>query len=333
MKQVVASLFILLGRCMRELLLVILFGIFVLYGFADAADKIRIGVPFTGGHITFPLAQKKDFLKDEGIEAEIIRIAGGVATAALVNDEINYFTGITFPVRAAIQGLPIRIVACFLPAPPFVLIARAEIKSVQDLKGRTMGVAEIGQGPDVIGRMILKRSGLDPDKDVKFIRAGGSEGRLAAMNQGLIAATAVPVPWDLHAKKMGFHVLAKAYELISYPEVGLVVSVRKIKERPDEIKRVIKAGIKANHYIRTNREPTVQFQMDWLRIDRESAVASYDSLSKVFNEDGSIREQGLYLIIEEAKNLARVRRHVALSEVTDLSILRQAQKELGIKAK
>jgi NitT/TauT family transport system substrate-binding protein len=279
------------------------------------------------------LAQKKGFLKDEGVDAEIIRIAGGVATAALVNDEINYFTGITFPVRAAIQGLPLRIVACYLPAPPFVLIARPEIKSVQDLKGKTMGVAEIGQGPDVIGRMILKQSGLDPDKDMKFIIAGGSEGRLAAMNQGLIAATTVPVPWDVHAKKMGFHVLAKAYELISYPEVGLVVTVRKIKERPDEIKRVIRAGIKANRYIRANREPTVQFHIDWLRIDRELAVASYDALSKVFNEDGSVPEQGLALIIEEAKNLAKVRRDVALSEVVDLSILREAQKELGIKGK
>ncbi|HEX9271788.1 MAG TPA: ABC transporter substrate-binding protein, partial [Candidatus Binatia bacterium] len=124
--------------------------------------------------------------------------------AALVNDEINYFTGVTFPVRAAIQGLPIRIVACYLPAPPFVLIARPEIKSVQELKGKTMGVAEIGQGPDVIGRMILKQSGLDPDKDVKFIRSGGSEGRLAAMNQGLIVATAVPVPWVSTPKRWAF---------------------------------------------------------------------------------------------------------------------------------
>lgn len=312
---------------------VILVGTFLLYASAQAADKVRIGVPPAGGHITFPLAQKRGFLKDEGVEAEIIRIAGGAATAALVNDEINYFTGITFPVRAAIQGLPIRIVACYLPAPPFVLIARAEIKSVQDLKGKTMGVAEIGQGPDIIGRMILKQSGLDPDRDMKFIRAGGSEGRLAAMNQGLIAATAVPVPWDVHAKKMGFHVLAKAYELISYPEVGLVVTVRKIKERPDEIKRVIRAGIKANRYLRTNRDVTIKFQMDWLRIDRELAVSSYDSLSRVFNEDGSVPEQGLGLIIEEAKNLAKVQRDVALSEVVDLSILKEAQRDLGIKGK
>lgn len=298
-----------------------------------AADKVRIGVPPSGGHITLPLAQKRGFLKDEGIEAEFIRIAGGVATAALVNDEIHYFTGLTFPVRAALQGMPIKIVACFLPAPPFVLIARPEFKTVQDLKGKTLGVAEIGQGPDLVGRMILKHSGIDPESDIRFIRTGGAEGRLAAMSRGLIAATVLPVPWDVPAKKMGFNVLAKAHELFSYPEVGLVVTVKRIKEKSDEIKRVIKAGIKANRFLKTERDSTVQFQIEWLRMDRERAMASYDSLAKVFSDDGSVPEKGLHLVLQEAKTLAKVDREVFFTDVVDLSILRAAQRELGMVAK
>jgi ABC-type nitrate/sulfonate/bicarbonate transport system substrate-binding protein len=314
-------------------MLIVLLTSLAFYASVHAAEKIRIGVPPTAGAITFPLAQKRGFLKEQGIEAEFIQIAGGVATAALVNDEINYYTAFTFPVRAAVQGLPIRIVACYLPAPPFVLIARPEFKSVQELKGKTIGIAEVGRGPDVIGRMILKHSNLDLERDVKFVRAGGSEGRLAAMKQGLIDATALPVPWDVHAKKMGFHVLAKAYEIFSYPEMGLVVTVKKIKEKPDEIKRVIKAGIKANRYIRSNRDATIQFQMAWFKIDREFAVASYDSLSKVFNDDGSLPEKALRLIIEEAKTLGKVSREVSNTEIADLSILREAQKDLGITAR
>jgi ABC-type nitrate/sulfonate/bicarbonate transport system substrate-binding protein len=298
-----------------------------------AADRIRIGAPPAGGLITMPLAQKKGFLKEEGIDAEIITIAGGIATAALANDEINYFTGLTFPIRAAIQGLPVKIVACYLPASPFVLITRPEFKTVQELKGKTLGIAEIGRGPDVAGRMILKHFGLDSDKDVQFVRVGATDGRIAAMRQGLVAATAIPVPWDVHAKKMGFNVLAKAYELFSYPESGLVVTAKRIKERPDELKRVIKAGIKANRYIRSNRDATIQFQMEWLRIDRELATASYDSLVKVFSEDGNVPENGLMLAIEEAKKLAKVDRQVALGEIMDLSFLRAAQKELGILPK
>lgn len=314
-------------------MLIVLLTSLAFYASVDAAEKIRIGVPFAGGLITMPLAHKKGFLKEEGIEAEVITIAGGIATAALANDEINYFTGLTFPIRAAIQGMPIKIVACYLPAAPFVLIARPEFKTVQELKGKTLGIAETGRGPDVSGRMILKHFGLDSERDVKFVRVGATEGRIAAMRQGLIAATAVPVPWDVHARKMGFNILAKAYELFNYPESGLVSTVKKINERRDELKRVIKAGIKANRYIRSNRDATIQFQMEWFRIDRELATASHDSLVRVFSDDGNLPESGLMLAIEEAKKLAKVDRQIAPSEIADLSILREAQKDLGITAR
>jgi ABC-type nitrate/sulfonate/bicarbonate transport system substrate-binding protein len=105
----------------------------------------------------------------------------------------------------------------------------------------------------------------------------------------------------------------------------------KIKERPEEIKHVIKAGIKANRYIRTNRDGTIQFLQEWLKIDKAIAAATYDSLAKVFNEDGSLPEDGFRLLIEDVKKVAKVDREVAFSEVVDLTILREAQKELGLK--
>ena len=66
-------------------------------------------------------------------------------------------------------------------------------------------------------------------------------------------------------------------------------------------------------------------------IDKEMATATYDSVGKAFNEDGSLPEDGLRLLIDEAKKTAKINREIASSEVVDLSILREAQKELGIK--
>jgi len=128
-------------------------------------------------------------------------------------------------------------------------------------------------------------------------------------------------------------VLARANELHSYPNSGVVATVKKIKERPDEIKRVIKAGIKANRYIRENREATIQLMIEWIRTDKEMATAAYESVIKLFNDDGSVPEKGLLLVIDELKKLSKVEREISLSEVADLSILRGAQKELGIKGK
>jgi len=130
---------------------------------------------------------------------------------------------------------------------------------------------------------------------------------------------------------MGFVVLARAHELFSYPTSGVVASVKKIKEKPDEIKRVIKAGIKANRYIRQNREGTIESMTEWTKADKEMATAGYESVLKLFNDDGSVPEKGLLLVIEELKKLGKVEREIAPSDVADLSILRDAQRELGIK--
>jgi ABC-type nitrate/sulfonate/bicarbonate transport system substrate-binding protein len=214
-----------------------------------------------------------------------------------------------------------------------MLIARAEFKSIRELKGKTIGIQSFGGAVQVQANMILKHFGLDPEKDVKFLATGEGASRLAAMKQGLTAATIASAPVDHPGAKMGFVVLAKGYELFSYPNSGLVTTTKKIKERPNEIRKVIKAGIRASSYIRANREGTIQFLMRQQKIDREMAAATYDSIAKAFNEDGSVPEDGLRLVIEEAKKSAKVDHEVRLSEVTDLAILGEAQKELGIKGK
>ena len=136
---------------------------------------------------------------------------------------------------------------------------------------------------------------------------------------------------SIPGKKFGLNILARSQELLSYPERGLSVAIKKIKERLDGIKRVIKVGIKANRYIRTEREGTIQFMMEWQRVDKETAAATYDSVWKTFNDDGSLPEKGLRLVVEEAKRVGKVEREISLSEIADLSILKEAQRELGIK--
>ena len=72
---------------------------------------------------------------------------------------------------------------------------------------------------------------------------------------------------------------------------------------------------------------------EWLKIDKEMAAATYESSVKTFSEDLNLPDTGLRLLIDEAKRVAKVNREVSLSEVADLSILREAQKDLGIKGR
>jgi ABC-type nitrate/sulfonate/bicarbonate transport system substrate-binding protein len=263
----------------------------------------------------------------------MILLRGPATKAAFLNGEIDYYPGIGAMVSAAVAGVPVKVVACYVPAFPIVLIARSEFKSVQELKSKTIMVGNIGAAPHVIARTILKHFGLDPDKDVKFIPGPSDEARLAVLNQGLVAATVATPPFDFHGKKLGLNVLARSHELFNYPAAGLITTVKKMKERRDEIKRVIKAGIRANRYIRTEREGTIQFLIEWQKVDKEIAAATYESVWKAYNDDGTLPEDAMRLVIEEAKKAAKVDRQVSVSDVADLSILREAQRELGIKGK
>lgn len=309
-----------------------LVAVLIFQGVVHAADKVRIGLPADSGHFTLPLAQKKGFLKEEGFEAELVTITGPVANIALSSGDIDYYTGFGSAMRAMVQGsLPSRIVACFRPSPHFVLLGRPELKTVKDLKGKSIGALP-GGAPDLMARLILKHYGLDPDRDVKFIRST-TDGAFARMNQGLIDAQSLPVPGDYRGRKLGFTVLARAEELFTYPISGLIVHTRKIKEKPDEIKRLIRAGIKANRYIRDQRDATILILAMTYKIDNDTAAALYDSFAKGFSVDGNLPEDGFRRLIEDTKSITKVDRDITFNEVADLSILREAQRELGIKSK
>jgi NitT/TauT family transport system substrate-binding protein len=254
-----------------------------------------------------------------------------VALQTLVGGEIDYYTVLGPAVAAAIRGVPVKLAAAYVPVAPTALIARPEIRTVPELKGRTIGINAYGGALDGMARLILRHFGLDPDRDVKFLATGPLDSRFGAMKQGLTMATLGSPPIDFLGKKLGFVVIARAHELFSFPVSGVIASGRKLRERPDEVKRVIRAGIKANRYIRQNRDGTLPIMVQWLKIDREMALATYDSSVKSYSEDLSLPESGLRLLIDEAKRVAKIDREVAFADVADLSILKEAQKELGIK--
>jgi ABC-type nitrate/sulfonate/bicarbonate transport system substrate-binding protein len=298
---------------------------------AQAADKIRISMTgFAGQFMTFPLAQKRGFLKEEGFEAEVLRIAAAAGRAALTNGDIDYSTGIGgTAIGGALSGIPIRVVACFVPAPVLALVARAEFKTIPSLKGKTVAILIAGGVAHFAARAIVRQGGLDSEKDLKYLAVGPPDARYAALSQGLVEAAVLGPPLDFQARKEGYNILARADEVIVFPETGLVASVKKIQERPDEIKRVIRAGIKANRYIRGNRDGTVQFLTEWLRLSRDSAGTTYDSVVKVYNEDPNTCDKGLRLVVDETKKTIKLTREVPYSEVADLAILREAHRELG----
>jgi NitT/TauT family transport system substrate-binding protein len=318
----------------HKTLLAILFALLSLSVRAEALDRIRIAVSNPNmPNLTAAVAQTGGFFKDENIDAEIIRMNPNVSITALSTGDVDYCQLFGAVVGGAIAGLPVRIVAGYLDNWPMTLIAQPEFKSLKELKGKTLGISSFGATPDVGARMILKQSGVDPEKDIKVIALGSDAARLTALKQRVVDVIVISPPADAQMEKQGYRILARAYELFSYPYLGLGTHLRKIKEKPDEIRRVIKATIRANRFIRDNRDEAVRMLTAWGKVERDFAYASYDALRNLFNADGGVPEDGLKLVIDQARRNAKVTREVAPSEVVDLTFLREVQGELGIKGR
>ena len=299
---------------------------------AFALDRVRIAVSNPNmPNLTVATAQAKGFFNKANLDAEIIRMNPNISITALSTGDVDYCQLFGAIVAGAIAGLPVRIVAGFLDNWPMTLIAQPEVKSLKDLKGKTLGISSFGATPDVGARMMIKQAGIDADKEIKILALGSDAARLTALKQRVVDVVVISPPADTQMEKQGYRILARAYELFSFPYLGLGTHTRKIKEKPEEIRRVIKATIRANRFIRDDREEAVRTLIAWGKVEREFAYASYDALRNLFNVDGDITEDGLKLVIDQARRSAKIAREIAPGEVTDLTFLRQAQTDLGIK--
>jgi NitT/TauT family transport system substrate-binding protein len=231
-------------------------------GSAYGAERLRIGVSnYNLSSLSMGVAYSRGFFKEEGFDSEVIRMNPNVATTAAVTGDIDFSALIGSLIGAAIKGAPLKLVACSQDRTPIVFVARPAFKSMKELRGKTIGIPSYGSTPDVVGRMVLRHFGVDPEKEIKAVGLGTDAARLAALKEGIVDAIIVAPPIDYEGKKLGFNVLARAGDIFTFPYNGLGTNTKKIKERPDQVKRAIRALIKANNYIRENREGTIRVSL------------------------------------------------------------------------
>jgi len=297
-----------------------------------AADKTRIAVTnFNLSFLPLGVALQRGFFKDEGLDVEVIRMNTPNTVAAMVTGEVGYTMLFGSVIRAALRGMPLRAAASLLDSPIYALIARPEFKSLKDLKGRTVGIGNFGGTDEVTARLIFRAQGFDADREIKLLAVGTDRARLAALKEGLVDGAILSPPADTLGRQMGFNILTRAYEHFSFPFIGVGANLKTLKERAQEVKKVVKSFIRANRSIRDDKDGAVKALVEWGKIEREQARASYDSAWQVFSPDGNISPTGLRLVVEQAKTELKLTRDPPLSEIIDVAPLEEAQRELGIR--
>jgi ABC-type nitrate/sulfonate/bicarbonate transport system substrate-binding protein len=300
---------------------------------AQAQDRVRISFSsVSDSYLYGAVAVKRGFFREEGLNAELIRMGGGVAVTALANGDTDYTLMFSQVIQAAMSGLPLKVLASFTDNSTGLLVSKPGLRTLKDMQGKSIAISSFGAGAHVTADLMLRSAGISPD-DVKFVALGPEPPRFAALENGVVDAAILNPSTAFKAEKLGFRIIARAYELFTFPYAGLGATDKKIREKPEEIKKVIKALLKGTRYIRENREGAVQVMMEWARVDRQTATDLYEPISNISSSDGSIPEKGLRLAIEHAKKRMKLEREFSVTEVADVSILRDVQREIKTKAK
>ena len=293
---------------------------------APAAERVTIATP-SRGLFEFPVvvAMRKGFFRDEGIDVDKIQMQPAVGVKALISGDVDYLLAWGSALRAAVSGVPIKAVLGFAGRPLHVLIVRSEIKSPKDLKGKVIGVDSVAGTVDYLSRVAVRHFGLEPEKDVKIIVTGESPTRLAALRAGAIDATPIDVAFAVKAEDEGFKRLVYLGDLIELPLSGIAVMDQKLQTQRDQIKRVVRAGVRGLRFMKQNRNETVQMLADYLRITPSQSARAYDASINSFTDDGIISDKGVLLDVQLTKERLKLTKDIPLSQLVDWSVVREVK--------
>ena len=292
---------------------------------ALALEEILIS--YAGPSITFlpaEVARQRGFFREQNLDVKLLLTRTEVDRAALASGNIHYTlrAGSTFV--SAARGLPVRIVLLGTTKPFWGLVVRQEIKSVSELKGKSMGVPGLLGSQQISAKFILKQSGLDPDRDIIY-RVVDTGTRIGAMLSGSIDSAMMDYGEAFRAKKMGLKLLINAADFHGLLAGGLGVNTGKLRDQPDQVRRVIRAMLQALRYLRENPEGTQQIMMSWLKLDREMAAEIYQMAINNYTRNGMVEETMLNSLVTTMLAEAGIK-GVAPSQLTDFTLLQQVLK-------
>ncbi|HWP23294.1 MAG TPA: ABC transporter substrate-binding protein [Candidatus Binatia bacterium] len=232
-------------------------------------------------------------------------------------------------IAARTQGADAVIVAAAVNRLPYSLVAVKSITKWSDLKGKKIGISRFGSGTDTAIRMVCKKFGLDPTKDIIILQGGTQPSRLQALSAGSLDATLVSPPLDLTAKKQGHNVLANIAELgIAYPQLVIESTDRFNRENPKIVKSFLKGFIEGIHYVAANKEETKRIITKYLKTsDPEILEATYQSFLQVTDYNANPNLDGIRNAIDEVALRVPAAKNRKPEDFIDLRFLRELDKE------
>jgi ABC-type nitrate/sulfonate/bicarbonate transport system substrate-binding protein len=294
-------------------------------------EAVRIGIP--GKLVDFApffVGIKTGIYRSEGLEPLFIVMRSGIIIPALLSGDLDYTTLYQSALRSAISGLPVRVIATLITKQSFFLFAQRDIRRVQDLRGKRIAISGFASSTDASARAALKPYGLEAMRDVTLMAMGDTGVRFQALLSGAIEAAILTPPYTVMAEQKGLNNLVWLGDILGdVPSNGMSTTVKKLKENPDQVHRMLRASIRSMIYTRAHTQEVLPIlSKEFPGMEQNTLAGTLDFYMKAMSPDGRVSESIIQDVVNEQRTILNVKTDVALSQVADFGPLQRVVKEL-----
>jgi ABC-type nitrate/sulfonate/bicarbonate transport system substrate-binding protein len=303
---------------------------------ANSQEKQNLRVVFTGlawnSELPFRIALVRGFFKAQGLDIQPIFVRGGpAALAALSSGEVDFaeIGGAQAIMRSRARGLDAVIIGAISNATNYQIVGSKSTRTLEDMKGKIIGVTGAGAFSDFAMRTFLRRKGIDPDKDLMLRAIGGSNLRAAALEKGIVAAAPFAPDDTVRLTRLGFPMIANLSDTLAIPQTILTARNEFLEKSPQTAKGFLKALILGIQLAKFNKVDAIKAGFEArLQGEPELVNLAYDLYAPALSGDLSVNMSGLQFMLDEDKRNGLIDAKFTLDRVVNDKILKIAQQEL-----
>jgi ABC-type nitrate/sulfonate/bicarbonate transport system substrate-binding protein len=183
------------------------------------------------------------------------------------------------------------------------------------------------QAPFLLAGGVLGR--LTGKGQEHLVEAGTAQGQLPDDHAGVVQAAFVTPPGNLNAEAAGFKTLLRVRDLFPFPVNGIGVTEQKLKNNRDEVKKIVRALLRANRYIINNPKGAIRILADWGRTKPDVAAAAYNDNAQNYSRNLLVSISTLENVIESTRWNIESKKNVGVDDIFDFSLVREVLKDMG----
>ena len=294
------------------------------------ARKIRVGIPSHAiALIAQYVAKDKGYYAVEGLDVELILMAGPIANAALIAKELQFSIVPVAALTSAIRGAPLRIVQTTYKRPMWWMYSTPGIRDVASLKGKKIGVGGIASATGALAVEVLSRYGLEAGRDVLLLTVGVQSSVYVALASKAVDAALLTYPWNFKAEESGLHTLLDlTKEDIVLLTGSVVVHEELLRNDRALVEQFLRGTIKGFLYAKENRADAISIVARNIQLVPEMATRTYDSALPALTEDGIIDRESQRKALELVTRIREVKPVPPFEQFFDFSLAKKIYGEL-----